>query len=102
MDPRVLERDRPRGDALPAGQPPTREALVRLREAWGNPSFAAKLEYLEEVARRGASVGGPILECGSGLTTLLLGLVAVRRGVDVWTLEHLPDWHDRVAQDLKG
>lgn len=86
---------------LPVGQSPDRDTLTRLKKAWGNEGFAAKIEYLEEVARRGATVTGPVLECGSGLTTILLGLLAARRGVEVWTLEHLPHWHGRVARDLK-
>jgi hypothetical protein len=41
-----------------------------------------------------------VLECGSGLTTLLLGLLAGRRGVGVWSLEHLIEWRKRVASAL--
>lgn len=43
---------------------------------------------------------GPILECGSGLTTLLVGAVAHGRGQVLWTLEHLPEWSQRVQQTL--
>ena len=44
--------------------------------------------------------GGPILECGSGLTTLLVGVVAQRTGNSVWSLEHLSQWAERVQDDL--
>ena len=75
--------------------------LSALSVAWGNPEYAAKLDYLEEVATRAATTTGPILECGSGLTTILIGLLAGRRGVEVWSLEHWPDWHTRVTNVLK-
>jgi len=35
---------------------------------------------------------GPILECGSGLSTILVGHIAKRRRVDHWALEHSTTW----------
>src|SRR5262249_10666056 len=46
------------------------------------------------------NAAGPILECGCGLSTLLLGLVAQPRNISVWSLEHHPDWAGRVRQAL--
>jgi len=86
---------------LPLGQPPSREMLSALMVAWGNPEYAAKLDYLEEVAARAATTAGPILECGSGITTIVMGLMAGRRGVAVWSLEHWPDWHKRVTDVIR-
>jgi hypothetical protein len=57
---------------------------------------------LEEVVKWAAITPGPVLECGSGLTTILLGLYAGRRGVSVWTLEHDFDWHTRVSNVLSN
>lgn len=88
-------------DSLTLGEVPPREVLERLQLGWGNEGFAAQIEYLEEVARRAATTAGPILECGSGLTTILMGLLAGRRGVATWSLEHIPDWGARVVQSLK-
>lgn len=87
--------------ALPEGEVPSRELLAELLTAWSNDGFAADLDYLEEVARRAASVEGPVLECGSGLTTLLVGMLAGRRGFETWSLEHHPEWHARVGAALK-
>lgn len=56
---------------------------------WANEGFSADPAYLEAVCRWAADVSGPILECGSGLSTILLGIVAKGR---VTTLEHLPEW----------
>jgi hypothetical protein len=86
--------------ALPEGEVPSRALLADLLAAWSNDGFAADLDYLEEVSRRAAGVGGPVLECGSGLTTLLVGLLAGRRGFETWSLEHHPEWHARVGAAL--
>lgn len=96
----ALRRAVSRVAALPAGAAPSRELLADLLTAWSNDGFAADLDYLEEVSRRAATVEGPVLECGSGLTTLLLGLLAGRRGVESWSLEHHPEWHARVSGAL--
>ena len=47
------------------------------------------------------TVSGPVLECGSGLTTLLLGWCAGQRGLPVWTLEHDAKWYKHTATALQ-
>ena len=86
---------------LPTGQVPTREILRELSTGWGNEGYSANLDYLEEVALRAAGTRGHILECGTGLTTILLGLLAGRQGSQVWSLEHSPQWGDRIQRVLK-
>jgi hypothetical protein len=85
---------------LPINEVPSPEILAALSYGWDNEGMAATAEYLEEMVRIAAQVRGPILECGSGLTTLVLGLLAKKQGVTVWTLEHLPEWHERVRRVL--
>ena len=85
---------------LPVGAAPSSEMLQRLETGWSNEGMAAQSRFLKEVAQHALVTPGPILECGSGLTTLILALVAARRGVDVWTFEHFPDWHQRVSETL--
>jgi len=87
---------------LPAQQAPTPELLTELRRTWDNNDFSGKVDYLLEVARWAMITPGPVLECGSGLSTILLALLAGRRGVEVWSLEHLPEWHARVASVLES
>lgn len=89
-----------RAASLPAGERPSRELLAELQAGWGNESFAARTDYLEEVAARGLETRGPVLECGSGLTSVLLGLTAGRRGFETWSLEHYTEWRERVASAL--
>lgn len=78
-----------------------RELLALCAAGWGDDGFRAVGGYLEEVVQRAIASEGPILEIGSGLTTLLLGLLAARRGLQVWTLEHLPEFHRRIQARLK-
>ena len=86
---------------LRPGDAPGRGLLAALRSGWGNEGFTADLYYLEEVARRAATTAGPVLECGSGLTTLVLGILAGRRGVETWSLEQDPVWFAPVAKALR-
>jgi hypothetical protein len=72
----------------------------RLFWAWGNPN-AASAEYLVAVAKAAAASPGPILECGSGLTTVILGAVARRTGRTVVTLEHSTWWARHVGWSVR-
>lgn len=81
-------------------QIPSRELLSELMAGWSNEGYAANLEYLEEVAKRSVSTQGPVLECGSGATTILLGILCARRKIEVWSLEHSPVWQKRVTEVL--
>lgn len=96
----ALRRALRRVAALSEGEVPSRALLADLLTAWSNDGFAADLDYLEEVVRRAATVEGHVLECGSGLTTLLAGMLAGRRGFETWALEHHPEWHARVGAAL--
>ncbi|HEV7798932.1 MAG TPA: hypothetical protein VGO73_12280 [Pyrinomonadaceae bacterium] len=82
------------------GELPTRAMLESLSFGWGNDGYAANIDYLQEVAKNAAATDGPILECGSGLTTILLGMLAGRRGVEVHSLEHSAVWRQRIATVL--
>ena len=82
-------------------QMPSRDLLAKLIKGWSNDGYAANLDYLESVARHAIDAEGPILECGSGVTTILLGLLCQPRKTEVWSLEHSPEWRDRVDGVLK-
>jgi hypothetical protein len=74
--------------------------LRDLATAWGNPGFSAGKAYLARIAERAAATQGPILECGSGLSTLLMGMLTAGRGVEIIALEHTPLWRARVQEVL--
>ena len=86
---------------LPDGQVPSRELLSQLIKGWSNEGFAANLDYLEEIAKQSLNSDGPILECGSGASTILLGILSARRHIMVWSLENSPEWGLRVSEVLE-
>lgn len=67
---------------------------------WGNEKWSADELYLAEVVRSAELAKGSILECGSGLTTVLMSAVAARRGLQLHALEHNETWHARVRQTI--
>jgi len=86
---------------LPQGVVPDRALLSELIVGWGNEGYAANLDYLEEIAKRAVSADGPILECGSGATTILLGVLCASRQIEVWSLEHSNEWRARIVELLE-
>lgn len=74
---------------------PDRSLIDRLVDGWDNP-YGAAPEYLDAVVRTVRAAGSPVLECGSGLTTIVLGHYA-----EVWTLENEPAWARRVTRYLQ-
>lgn len=74
--------------------------LADLVYGWGNESWSGAPELLQSCIRQALIARGPILECGTGLTTLLLGAIVQRTGNHLWSLEHLPEWADRVSGHL--
>lgn len=87
--------------ALPPDREPPHDVVAELVAAWGNESFSSLGEYIFAIVRHARLGGGSILECGSGLSTLLLGLEAGRKGRRVWTLEHHPEWAGRMERELR-
>jgi hypothetical protein len=67
---------------------------------WGNERWSAEARYLSEVVRSAERTNGSILECGSGLTTLMIGAIASRRGIKLHALEHKGEWHARVSEAI--
>ncbi|HEX7024868.1 MAG TPA: hypothetical protein VF187_08630, partial [Gemmatimonadales bacterium] len=69
------------------------EQIVR---AWDNPGYAGDAAFLLQVARDAWEGPGPVLDCGSGLSTIVCAAVAARRGARVWSLEQDASWHEDV------
>lgn len=78
---------------------PRNPLLGDLIYGWGN-EWSALEEYLVGCLQLALSSSKPSLECGSGLTTILVGVVAQQRGYVHWALEHAPAWASRVQRCL--
>lgn len=86
--------------ATPPQHTPSREVMQDLITSWGNEGYSAMTEYLLALRDHAARATGPILECGSGLSTLVLGLEGSRGGNKVWSLEHHPEWRLRMRREI--
>jgi hypothetical protein len=79
---------------------PGNSTLSELIYGWGNEAWSAREEFLACCISHTMSNNGAILECGSGLSTLLIATVAKRHNQMHWVLEHKPDWAKRVQSYL--
>ena len=79
---------------------PGNPVLIDLIYGWGNESWSALDEYLADCIRHALNSSGPTLECGSGLSTILVGIIAKKRGYSHWALEHSQEWALRVERIL--
>jgi hypothetical protein len=82
-------------EVTPASRDFDAELLSDLIYGWGN-SWSARHEFLDSCLQHVRKSDGPILECGSGLSTLLVGALAQQMGKSVWTLEHDAEYACRV------
>jgi hypothetical protein len=73
--------------------------LSDLVAGWGN-KWSAQVEYLTACLEHVRDCDGPVLECGSGLSTVLAGAVAQHRGIRLWSLEHDARWAVRTQDYL--
>jgi hypothetical protein len=74
-----------------------RTLLETLAHDWGNEEWTANLDYCERALKLAVSTDLPVLECGTGLTTLALAYLADQHDVEVWSLEHNATWYAYVS-----
>ena len=77
-----------------------RDLMMQLVYGWGNPGWSMELEYAQAILRFLRKTEGPILECGSGLSTIMISLLNRDRHRQLWCLEHSKDWADKVRETL--
>ncbi len=78
---------------------PDHPLVSALVAGWDN-SYSAVNGFVAACASYALKSKGPVLECGSGLTTLILGGIAGQLGYEVWVLEHKPKWGRRLRAYL--
>jgi predicted O-methyltransferase YrrM len=73
--------------------------LAGISEAWGNVDYSADTSFLvDTLARVRSDPGGSVLECGSGLSTILMGLaMPPSSGYEIWAFENDFRWVERVG-----
>jgi predicted O-methyltransferase YrrM len=74
--------------------------LLDLIYGWGNEAWSALDEYLADCINHAMASSGPILECGSGLSTILIGAIAKKQGQSHFALEHNSEWAIKVKKYL--
>lgn len=77
-----------------------RETLSELSYDWGNEGWSASIDCLQDCVKYVEQSKLPILECGSGLSTIVIGLAAKEFGKSVWSLEHTQSWYKWVKKTL--
>ncbi len=83
---------------------PTLEHFKALADIWGNKPWAATAEYIELAYKMAMNLpaGSKILECGSGISTIILALAAKRKGLSLITLEHTDEWQNNALSWLEA
>jgi hypothetical protein len=76
------------------------KVLTDLSYGWAN-WVSASIDYLQATVKFTSQAKFPILECGSGLSTIVAGLVAKKHGNTVWSLESSKTWYRRVKYYLE-
>jgi hypothetical protein len=79
-----------------SAQPVLSEPLFDLLAwGWGNRAWIAEIEYLRAIFAHARATTGSILECGSGLSTLVTGALIDGGDTILYALEHDPVWYEK-------
>lgn len=81
-------------------QVPDRDLLDRISFGWDNEAWSASPEFQQAMLREARAPRTTVLECGTGITTLLLAMLIDTRGIHSWALEHDRTWYDTIQQRL--
>jgi Methyltransferase domain len=79
----------------------SRELADRLIYGWSNEGWSAKNILVEYLVNRNLGFSGTFLECGSGLSTILMSIIARKTGAKIFSLEHHDEWHTRMSAKLR-
>jgi Methyltransferase domain len=80
--------------------PISTELADRLFYGWSNEGWSAKTNLVEYLVNHNLHFTGTFLECGSGLSTVLMSQIAQKTGAKIFSLEHHPEWHTRMRATL--
>lgn len=83
---------------LQSGRTPRLALIEQLVHAWGNEAWCASAAYLSAILDWLPQTSGSIVECGSGISTLLLATAAMLSGRKICSLEHDTAWAAFIEQ----
>lgn len=88
-------------ERTPTGRVPSRRLLRALWLGWGN-IYAPSIDYLEKMIELIYTTHeGGIVECGSGLTTFILGHLTAASKHQICSLEHDERWFHNIIHRLE-
>ena len=87
-------------EAIPAGKEVPESLLNRLILGWNNEAWSGSLAFLRASLDAIARTDGPILECGSGLSTIVVGWAAKRANRPLLAIEHSAPWAKVVMKHI--
>ncbi len=87
---------------LPDGRGYEESHLEPIREAWENPGWTADAGFLAAVATTVRGRPGPVLDCGSGLSTVICAYLAAQHGATVWSLEQDRRWYEYMRRVIRA
>jgi hypothetical protein len=79
---------------------PDQRLMRRLVRGWGNEAWSADAPLLSAALEWLPQTTGSIVECGSGLSTLVLATAASLAGRCIHSLEHDAGWAARIEREL--
>jgi hypothetical protein len=80
---------------------PNKKLIKKLIYSWGNAGWSAKQEYIKSLIQHTNNTANLIFECGSGLSTLLIGAIVKKRNLKMISLEHNTNWAKKVQSQIK-
>lgn len=76
--------------------------LARIHAAWGNRGWSADPGFLHDLAVRVSTAQGNLLDCGSGLSTIVCAALAARNGAVVYSLEQDERWFRYMGRAIRA
>lgn len=95
--PKVLEEYK---KEIEGNRIPSEKLIKKLVYAWGNQGFSAQIDYIKTCINKTINSEGLIFECGSGLSTILLGIIAKKQNREMVSFEHIDFWAKRIQKEL--
>lgn len=79
---------------------PTVKELLWIKLSWFNPGFTASVGYLLKMIDLYMECNGSILECGTGISTVLGSIIAKKKNLEMISLEHRDDSYQHMLHTL--